>query len=337
MKDQSVKFSSYRTHHWLFGQFIRAEQGLELLLNLAFPTAQLDVLQPGESELIATQSTAPGGRSQEADAVARVPLKHPAKGGIRSISVLIEMKSRLEFNELIPQVARYQFGEYQKSRTPVVVLTVSNDARSKIDGKIHFSDWLADPGDAFWSVFGQTVMAFEVIVMNLRSKRIQKKLRSSKAAVSLLFYALGNINVGGTFDRQVARAMVTRSLSLSESEIYQFWAPVVQYINERQGLTFSWWMEIEKEITGDSKVIEIAMSNAQINREEGRQEGRQEGRLEGRQEGRLEGRHEGRLEERQTLAQTMLRDGVQNDFIKKYFDFSDAEVESLRNGAINGE
>ena len=68
----------------------------------------------------------------------------------------------------------------------------------------------------------------------------------------------------------------------------------------------------------------LGMTNDEINHENGRREGKQEGKQEGIWEGKQE------------VAIAMLQDGIEKDFIKKYFDFSDDEVEKLLNGSANG-
>ena len=93
-------------------------------------------------------------------------------------------------------------------------------------------------------------------------------------------------------------------------------------------LTLKWWSELEKELTGEDNVNILAMTNDDINRENARREGKREGMLEGIWEGKQEGKQE--------VANAMLQDGIEKDFIKKYFDFSDDEVEKLLNGSANG-
>ena len=44
------------------------------------------------------------------------------------------------------------------------------------------------------------------------------------------------------------------------------------------------------------------------------------------------GRQEGRIESRQEIAERMLRDGVNQDFICKYTQMSAKEIEELENG-----
>ena len=187
---------------------------------------------------------------------------------------------------------------------------------------------MGDPGQEFWHVYGSGVLQFEVEVLNLCSKTIQQEIHESPVAASLMLYALGAVKTSRPFDRQVGLQMVQKSLTLSEAEILEHWIPSVQYINNRTGLTLKWWSELEKELTGEDNVNILAMTNDDINRENARREGKREGMLEGIWEGKQEGKQE--------VAIAMLQDGIEKDFIKKYFDFSDDEVEKLLNGSANG-
>ena len=183
---------------------------------------------------------------------------------------------------------------------------------------------MGDPGQEFWHVYGSGVLQFEFEVLNLCSKTIQQVIHESPVAASLMLYALGAVKTSRPFDRQVGLQMVQKSLTLSEAEILEHWIPSVQYINDKTGLTFQWWSELEKELTGENNVNILGMTNDEINHENGRREGKQEGIWEGKQEGKQE------------VAIAMLQDGIEKYFIKKYFDFSDDEVEKLLNGSANG-
>ena len=160
----------------------------------------------------------------------------------------------------------------------------------------------------FWSQCGDQVLQFGVTVLNLCSKRIQSELLESKWPVALMLYAMGKIQ---SFDHAVAVELVTRSQSFSDAEIEQCWLPIVQYINERRGLNLSWWVDLERQLTGEDRVMTVMMNSTELNREEGR------------------------LEERQDLARKMLQKGVAKDFIKEHFEFDDAQVEALKNGEID--
>ena len=323
MKDSLVERQSLRvrTHHWMLHQVIELDHGLECCFRLTLVNAELKLVDVTRAVLLQTRSSAPSGSLQDADILTEVPRLDRAPTGGDTVRYLLEMKSEVRVKEVALQLLRYQFGAYLSDWTPVRAVLISNDEDYAGQGEIYFQELIEEPGDAFWSQCGGQVLQFGVTVLNLCSKRIQSELLKSKWPVALMLYAMGKVK---SFDYEVAVQLVTRSQSFSETEIKQCWWPIVQYINERRGLNLSWWVDLERQLTGEDRVMTVMMNNTELNREEGRLIGLEEGR------------EEGRLEERQEMAWRMLQKGVEKDFIKELCDFDDAQVEALRNGKING-
>ncbi len=314
--------SIQRNHHWLFERFIHSTDGVQLLLNLSFNPTQLSLIKADQYELLATKSMAPQGQLQDADILIKVPLKQTTADA-SSMRILIEVKSKVVPKALMLQLLRYHHGTLETDWTPVVTLTVSNDVQFKLDGQLHFSDCVDDAGAAFVKAFGSHMMDFAVTVVNLCAPRNQALLQASDSPAAIMLYAMGNINVEKHFSVAVAKTLVRKSAALNDAQLLEYWVPVVQYINDRKGLDYSWWLPLELEITGGRRMIDLSWSNDEVNQKVGEQRGIEIGRAEGRKEAKL------------TLAQAMLHDGIEKDFIKKYFDFSDDEVDALKNGQIN--
>ena len=323
MKVSSVarQRSRARTHHWMLHQVIELDHGLECCFQLALVNAELNLVDVARAVLLQTRSSSPSGSLQDADILTEVPRLDPTPKGSDTVRYLVELKSEVRVKEMALQLLRYQFGAYLSDWTPVRAVLISNDEDYEGQGELYFQDLITDPGDVFWSQCGGQVLQFGVTVLNLCSKRVQNELLESKWPVSLMLYAMGTVK---RFDHAVAAELVTRSQSFSEAEIEQCWWPIVKYINERRDLNLSWWVDLERQLTGEDRVMTVMMNNVELTREEGRLIGLEEG---------IE---QGRLEERQEMAWRMLQKGVEKDFIKELCDFDDAQVEALRNGKING-
>ena len=311
MKVSSVarQRSRARTHHWMLHQVIELDHGLECCFQLALVNAELNLVDVARAVLLQTRSSAPSGSLQDADILADVPRVDRAPAGSDTVRYILELKSEVRVKEMALQLLRYQFGAYLSDWTPVRAVLISNDEDYEGQGEIYFQDLNTDPGDVFWSQCGGQVLQFGVTVLNLCSKRVQNELLESKWPVALMLYAMGTVK---RFDHAVAAELVTRSQSFSDAQIEQCWWPIVKYINERRDLNLSWWVDLERQLTGEDRVMTVMMNNVELTREEGR------------------------LEEREKLARRMLNKGVEKDFIKEHFDFDDAQVEALRNGKING-
>lgn len=339
-----------RNHHWLFEHFIRSTDGIQLLLNLAFNPTQLSLINPKDSELLSTKSMAPRGHLQDADILIKIPLKQTTHS-TSSMRLLIEVKSKVVRKELVLQLLRYHYGALSKDWTPVVALAVTNDAKFKLDEVLYLKDCMDDVGVNVFEVFDTHMMHFPVTVVNLCASRIQQQLMVSQSPAAIMLYAMGNIKVGQQFSLEVAKVLMRKSVKFSKAEFREYWLPVVQYVNDRKGLDYRWWLPLAEDIPGAQRMIELSWSNDEVNQKvgelrgieigrkegltEGKQEGLKEGKEEGIEEGLEVGKQIGALETKQTLAQAMLRDGMEKDFIKKYFEFSDDDVEALKNGHIN--
>ena len=319
-----------RNHHWLFERFIRATDGLQLLLKLAFNPTQLSLINSKDCELLSTKSMAPKGHLQDADILIKVPFNQ-TNHCASSMRLLIEMKSKVVRKALVLQLLRYHHGALDQDWTPVVALAVSNDAQFKLDEVLHLRDCMDAVGVNLFEEFEHQMMQFPIRVVNLCAPRIQQQLIDSQSPAAIMLYAMGTIKVTKQFSPQVGKTLLRKSMRLSEVEFQEYWLPVVQYINDRKGLDYAWWMALAKEIPGAQRMIDLSWSNDEVNQKVGELRGIEIGR----QEGLEVGRQKGALETKQTLAQAMLRDGMEKDFIKKYFEFSDEELDALKNGHIN--
>ncbi len=298
------KDSERHDHDWMFSQVISSTRGAIEALRLTLSEEQWSVIDADRAELQVTRSKAPNKSLQDADAVIRVPLKSSASSAAVRFRFLVEHKSTIRYGDIFRQVLRYQSGLYALSREPVVTLIVNNGATWRGGSTMRFRDWLEDPGEVFWRTYGANVNQFDAIVVNLQDSKVQQRLLESDAPVAAGLYAMGVVY--GEIDREIGLNLIRKSSLFSEAEIGQIWVPVVDYLKyHHERLTMEWWTQLELHETGESKMAEMALSSIERLRQEGWQEGRQE--------------------ERHDLAKRMLQDGVDERFVRKYFDLDEEQ------------
>lgn len=301
-----------RNHNWMFEQIIRSQFGPSESLRQALTDEQLSLIDADKAELLSTKTTSPDNSLQDADAVIRVPLKEHGTSGIR-IRYLIEHKSSIDINKLTSQLLRYQYGLYEISKEPIVTIVINNGPVSKYGEQLSFHDWIDDPGEAFWQIYGDYLLRFNVLILNLKDPDIQRRLLSSQSPAALGLYAMGK--AVGEFDREKGLEMLRKLQELDTMGIDQIWLPVVDYLKYcHPEITIDWWTKLELEETGESRVMAMALSSLEQRYEDGRQEGIQEGIQENNRD----------------VAKRMLRDGIDEKFVSKYTELSETEIRNLK-------
>lgn len=159
-------------HNWMFEQIIRSQFGPRESLRQALTEAQFSLLNPDRAKLLSTKTTAPEKSLQDADAVIQVPLKRQTSTGVR-VRYLVEHKSSFDVNQLMSQLLRYQYGLYEISKEPIITVVINNGPVSRDREQLSFQDCIADPGNEFWQVYGEYVLNFNAVILNLQDQAVQ--------------------------------------------------------------------------------------------------------------------------------------------------------------------
>ncbi len=154
-------------HNWLFNQMIGAAAGPSEALQDMLTDSMIGIVDLPRAELAPTRSSAPNQALQDADAVIRVPLLG-ASGRCARFRVLLEAKDRIRQDELMAQLRRYETGLYLQGNEPVVMVLINAGPPWPGGAAMEFRDWLADPGERFWTVFGAYVSSVRIRVVNLQ-------------------------------------------------------------------------------------------------------------------------------------------------------------------------
>ena len=300
-------------HNWMMEQIMRSRSGPKLTLSETLSRQNMSVVNIDMAELVSTKTTSPDKSLQDADSVIRLP----PKGQESSIRVrcLVEHKSEVNIDGLMRQILRYQYGLYKLSKEPIITVVINNGPVTKFRERINFQDWADDPGDEFWQAYGDHVLQFNILVLNLQDPEIQNRLLASNLPAALGLYAMGKVS--GSISRQDALTMLRKSREFDATGIDEIWVPVMEYLNYyHSDLTMSWWQQLELEETGDTRIMSMALSSMEQRRQEGRQEGIQEGRQEGIE----------------LVAKRFLQDGVDENLVRKHTQLSEEKIQELKNG-----
>ena len=300
-------------HNWMMEQIMRSRSGPKVTLSETLSRQNMSVVNIDMAELVSTKTTSPDKSLQDADSVIRLP----PKGQESSIRVrcLVEHKSEVNIDGLMRQILRYQYGLYKLSKEPIITVVINNGPVTKFRERVNFQDWADDPGDEFWQAYGDHVLQFNILVLNLQDPEIQNRLLASNLPAALGLYAMGKVS--GSISRQDALTMLRKSREFDATGIDEIWVPVMEYLNYyHSDLTMSWWQQLELEETGDTRIMSMALSSMEQRRQEGRQEGIQEGRQEGIE----------------LVAKRFLQDGVDENLVRKHTQLSEEKIQELKNG-----
>ena len=294
-------------HNWMIEQIIRSIFGPRVTLSEVLNRLQMSVVNIDKAELVLTKTTSPDKSLQDSDSVIRLPLKgQESSTGIR-VRFLVEHKSSIDISGLIRQILRYQYGLYQHSKEPIITVVVNNGPVTKFRENISFQDWTDDPGNDFWQTFGDYVLQFNILVLNLQDPEVQNRLLSSDSPAALGLYAMGKVN--GSISRQDAMTMLHKSREFDAIGIDEIWLPVMEYLNYyHSDLTMSWWQQLELEETGDSRIMSMALSSLEQRRQEGIQEGIE------------------------LVAKRLLQNGVDENLVRENTQLSEEKIQELKNG-----
>ncbi len=327
-------------HNWLFGTLIGWQQCQGDVLKLTFSEEHLSFINPDETTLLSTDLRSHELRIQVADTVIQVPRLNTRDK--LTVRFLLEHKSRIDEHELMLQLLRYQVGLYERQNSPVVTVLINNGQPAGKNGVLQFRNWLTDSNDEFWRVYGDSVMNFNVVILNLRDPQVQKRLLKSNYPSALGWYAMGKAS--RHIDRKTAHNLVKLCSKFDDKTLDKVLVPVLGYLHHYHNeVTINKLKELGMQYLQEGKVMVEALEGWDIPKQLGRQEGLQEGLQKGLrkglrkglQEGLQEGLQKGLIESRQEIAERMLRDGIDQDFICKYTQMSAEEIEDLENGNKN--
>ena len=115
----------------------------------------------------------------------------------------------------------------------------------------------------------------------------------------------------GEFDQQEGLTLLRKSQKLDKIGVGQIWLPVMDYLNYcHPEITIDWWGQLELEQTGETRVMVMALSSLEQRYEDGRQEGIQE--------------------EIQDVVKRMLRDGLDEEFVRKHTGLNETQIRNLK-------
>ncbi len=307
-------------HNWMFEQIIRSEFGPRESLKQVLNKQQLSLIDINQATLLSTKSTSPEKTLQDSDALIQVPIIGEKSSAVR-IRFLVEHKSSIRIQQLASQLLRYQYGHYETSKEPIVTVVINNGPVSKHHDSLSFQDQLDNPGDAFWQAYGEYVLNFNALILNLQDPKIQHGLLASESPAALGLYAMGAAD--DNMSEQDGLTLLRKSQELDRIGINQVWLPILYYLNFcHPELTIDWWKKLEQEQTGRTKVMAMALSVSELLRQEGRQEGIEEGRMQGIVEGRQEGI--------ESVAKSMLQCGLDEKFVSEHTHLSPMTIQNLK-------
>ena len=272
---------------------------------------QIEIVNPEACELLPSTIILPRGAELDADAVFRVPVKDSQREVI--VRFLLEHKSEMNLDTLIKQLVAYQHGLYERDNTPVVNVVVNNGPVPRFGDKLNFRTWLSDMDDDFWRVYDEYIMGFNAIVLNLQDPQVQQKLLKSQMPSAFGWYAMGKVS--GTIGLDEGQNLIRMGQQLDEEGVNHVMLPTIDYLNYYQTeITMQWLRDLEIKVTGEDRVMTLALSSLELREQKGLQEGLQEGERKSRQE----------------TAEQMLKDDVEMKMIARYTGLSLDRLNALK-------
>jgi predicted transposase/invertase (TIGR01784 family) len=159
-------------------------------------------------------------------------------------------------------------------------------------------------------------------IIYLELPKFRKHLGDSYAQTGLERWLLYFSNEEG--ERMNKAAIENPVLSTAREIESIFWA------DENEKERYFAYQRALMDAYSDEHTHEYLMAEAKKEaRKAGREEGKKEGREEGKEEGKKEGREEGKKEERESVARSLLEDGMPVEKIKKYTGLDEKTILSL--------